>query len=235
MIRLELWPVHVSQMEIMDLNSVMVVAHRAETIAEKRSTLTYDEEYSEKMNALDLVINVLKDHERRLDELLWRLEAIVEDHRQGVREDEPERFKKQRRAEPRVTQCKGWAEFKEKSKGARRTAFKVEEKILTVESLTEEAGYRYVETLRVPVDKLSLHIKGYENKNIENVESVVGIFKKKLECGLQASVKSLKFRSPEGEEILVLFYYIDPEDVKGWLSKELMVPEEDVAAGRLIF
>jgi len=43
------------------------------------------------------------------------------------------------------------------------------------------------------------------------------------------------FPPPEGEEILVLFYYIDPEGVKSWLSKELMVPEEYIAAGRLIF
>lgn len=212
-----------------------VSSHRAETIVEKRFTLTYGEEYSEKMNALDLVINVLRDHERRLDELLWRLEAIVEDRSAKDKETKHGHSETTRRHELHITQYKGWAEFKAKSKGARQAAFKVEEKTFTVESLTEEEGYRYVETLRVPVDKLSLRIKGYENKNIENVESVVGIFKKKLGCGLQASVKSLKFRSSEGEEIVVLFYYIDPEDVRSWLSKELMVPEEDIAAGRLIF
>ena len=43
----------------------------------KRVILGYDERYSEKMNALDLVINALKDHEEHLDELLCKLEAIT--------------------------------------------------------------------------------------------------------------------------------------------------------------
>ncbi len=221
-------------MEIMDLNSVSVVAHRAEIIAEKRPTLTYDEEYSEKMNALDLVINVLKDHENRLDELLWKLESIITRNAKNS-ETKLQRLGTLKRTELHVTQCNEWEEFKEKSKGARRAAFRVGEKALTVDSITDEGGYRYVETLQVPSNKLSLHIKGYENKDMENVESVIGVFKRKLECGLRASVKSLKFRSPEGEEVLVLFYYIDPEDVKSRLSKELMVPQKSIAAGKLIF
>jgi len=230
----EAWRVYVSQMEIMDLNSVMVVAHSAKTIVEKRPTLTYDEEYSEKMNALDLVINVLKDHENRLDELLWKLESIITSNTKNS-ETKPQHLETPKHAEPHMTQCKEWAEFKGKSKGARRAAFRVGAEVLTVDSVTDEGGYRYVETLQVPSNKLSLRIRGYKNKNMENVESIIGVFKRKLECGLQASVKSLKFRSPNGEEILVLFHYIDPEGVKGWLSKELMVPQKNIAAGKLIF
>jgi len=218
----------------MDLNSVSVVAHRAETNVEKRPTLTYDEEYLEKMDALDLVINVLKDHENRLDELLWKLESIITRNTKDS-EIKPQSSETLKRYEPHMTQCKEWTDFKGKSKGARRTAFRVREQVLTVDSVTDEEGYRYVETLQVPQNKLSLQIKGYKNKNMENVESIIGVFKRKLECGLQASVKSLKFRSPDGEEILVLFYYIDPEGVKGWLSKELMVPQKSIAAGELIF
>jgi len=54
----------------------------------KRFILGYDEEYSEKMGVLDLVINVLKDHEKRLDELLWKLEAIIEEElNEKIRKD----------------------------------------------------------------------------------------------------------------------------------------------------
>jgi len=36
------------------------------------------EEFDRKMDALDLIINVLKEHERKLDLLISRLEVIVE-------------------------------------------------------------------------------------------------------------------------------------------------------------
>jgi hypothetical protein len=196
--------------------------------------LSYDEESSGKMNALDLVINVLKDHEKRLDELLWKLEAIIETR--GV-EAKEKKFKGSEEPSPlemHMTLCKGWREFKERSIGAKQAAFKVEEKTLTIDSLTNGEGYRYVENLRMPIDRVSLHIKGCE-EDINNVENIVGVFKKRLKCGLQASIKSLKFRSPEGEEILVLIYDIDPETVKSWLSKELRIPEGDIKTGKIIF
>jgi len=201
---------------------------------EKRFILGYDEEYSEKMNALDLVINVLKDHEKRLDELLWKLEAIIETRSVKAKENKLEGSEASSPPEMRMTLCKSWKEFKERSIGAKQIAFKVEEKSLTIDSLTNGEGYRYVETLRMPIDRVGLHIKGYEQE-MSNVENIVGIFKKRLKCGLQASINSLKFRSPEGEEIFVLIYDIDPEAVRSWLSKELRVPEGDIEIGKIIF
>ena len=40
-------------------------------------------DYSEKVDVLDMIISVLKEHERTLDELISRLEKLVpkEDHR----------------------------------------------------------------------------------------------------------------------------------------------------------
>lgn len=33
--------------------------------------------YNEKIDMIDLIINVLKEHEKRLDELIFRLEKLV--------------------------------------------------------------------------------------------------------------------------------------------------------------
>ena len=37
------------------------------------------EEYTQKIDVLDLLINILKEHERKLDELVGRIERLLEE------------------------------------------------------------------------------------------------------------------------------------------------------------
>ena len=37
------------------------------------------EEYTQKIDVLDLLINILKEHERRLDELVGRIERLLKE------------------------------------------------------------------------------------------------------------------------------------------------------------
>ena len=42
-----------------------------------------DSGYREKMDALDLIMNALKDHEKRLDEISYRLEQAFKEVKMG--------------------------------------------------------------------------------------------------------------------------------------------------------
>lgn len=196
--------------------------------------MSYDEEYVKKINALDLIIDVLKAHEKNLDTLLSKLETIIETREAGAKKEKLEISEPPRR-EPRFLQCRRWTEFKERSRGADQVSFKVKNNAFIVDSEVDGETYRYTENLQVPKEQLAIHIKGYEEEYVDNTGSIAGVFKRTLKCGLQASIKSLKFTSRKGEEIVVLIYHITPQRVKRWLSRELRIPEGEITAGELLF
>ena len=222
-------------MEINDFKAPAYFSFQnGEDISGEAVHLSYDEEYVEKINAIDLIINVLKDHEKNLDTLLSKLETIIETREARAKKEKREVFEPPRR-EPQFLQCRRWTEFKERSRGAKQVSFKVENNAFMVDSEVDGENYRYVENLQVPKERLTLHIKGCEEEYVDNTGSIAGVFKRTLKCGLQASIKSLKFSSQKGEEILVLIYHISPQRVKRWLSRELKMPEEEITAGELLF
>jgi len=196
--------------------------------------LSYDEEYVKKINALDLIIEVLKEHEKNLDALLSKLETIIATRETRAQKEKHEISELPRR-EPRFLQCRRWTEFKERSRGAGQVSFKVENNAFIVDSEVDGENYRYIENLQVPKERLAIHLKGYEEEYVDNTGRIAGVFKRTLKCGLQTSIKSLKFSSRKGEEILVLIYDLDLQRVKRWLSRELRIPTEEITAGELLF
>jgi hypothetical protein len=221
----------------MDINDFKAPAyfcpHNKEAINGEAVHLSYDEEYVRKINAIDLIIKVLTSHEKNLDALLSKLEAIIET-RESEAIKEKHEFSESLHYEPRVLQFSHWIDFKERSRGARPVSFKVENNAFMVDSEVDGENYRYIENLKAPKVQLAIHIKGYEEEYVDNTGNIAGVFKRTLKCGLQASIKTLTFSSQKGEEILLMIYEIAPQRVKRWLSRELRIHEEEITAGKLL-
>jgi len=134
-------------------------------------------------------------------------------------------------------QCRDWKDFRAKSRGARRIAFEVEEKIFTVNSLSNEEVFKYSEVLAEHEFRAKKEEKGYliEKMFFDNLDGIPLLFKERLRCGLGISIRSSKFTLPDGEYVFKLAYYVDSDEVKHWLSEQLEIPEENIVEGKITF
>ena len=221
--------------------------------------MSTDSEFQEKIDTLDLIINVLKEHEKILDKLAEKLESTVNNLKTRGAEGEKIRksislidekisslndaiaqflaSKTPKPARFSLVQCEEWTDFKDKSRGARRVAFEAEEKAFTVNSMSDEEIYEYSEALAEHEFCVKEEEKRYvlEKMFIDSLDDVPLVFKRGLKCGLDVSIISSKFDLPDGRHVFKLTYHVDPERAKRWLSKELEVPEDNIIEGKIIF
>jgi len=217
-------------------------------------------EFQERIDTLDLIIKVLKEHEKILDRLADRLESIVNDLKARGAEEKKIResisqigekisslndafaryrsidFKISKPARFALVQCEEWADFKDKSRGARRVAFEIEEKTFSVNALANEEIFKYSETL----PEHELHVKEEEKRYViekmfvDSIDDVPLVLERRLRCGLEVSIRSSKFDLSDVEHVLKLTYFVDSDRAKHWLSEELEVPEKNIVEGEII-
>ena len=205
--------------------------------------------FQEKMDVLDLIISVLKEHEETLGNLADKFESMisnlyaVESKISSLNETFTRLMFSKTLNTPNLTkpatlvQCKEWAEFRGRSNGARMVAFEVEEKVFTVSSERDGVVFRYSEFLpelrfqtgegpkRSIVEKMSF----------DSLGDLSPVFERRLKCGLEIVVKGSKFDLSNGEHLFQLKYQVDPDRAKIWLSEELEVPEGKVIEGKLAY
>jgi hypothetical protein len=113
-----------------------------------------------RVEALDFVISVMKEHEKRLDKLALQLEAVVSAFAKTTPMVEPKpEVHPAERGWPSLHVSR-WQEFRAQTQGARTIAFQVIENILTVSAWV--GGMIYIYTERVPLGKVTLEC-GYES------------------------------------------------------------------------
>ncbi len=211
-------------------------------------------EFQEKIDVLDLIINILKEHEESLEGLADRLEGMinnlhsVEDKISSLNENlaqllfsntaNPLIAPSQANETKPLTliDCREWAEFKDKSKKARTVAFQVKEKAFTVSSLSNGVVFKYSEVLPEVRFQVGDESKQFAVEKIffNGPDDPSLIFEKRLKCGLEATVRGSNFNLSEGERLFQLSYHVDPATAKHWLSKELNVPKENIIEGNII-
>ncbi len=96
---------------------------------------------SEKINALDLVITVLKEHEKTLDSLIEKLENALKDF-SAVSEKTKAITSARHNVE---ILCEGWNEFREACTGAEAVSFQLDGK-LRIKALQGNIIYEYMES-----------------------------------------------------------------------------------------
>jgi len=217
-------------------------------------------EFQERIDTLDLIIKVLKEHEKILDRLAERLESIVDDLKaRGVEGGKIREsisligekisslndalvryrsidFKIPKPARFALVKCKEWRDFKDKSRGARRVAFEVREKTFSVNALSDEEIFKYSETLPEHEFHVKEEKKHYviEKMFVGSLDDVLLVLERRLRCGLEVSTRSSRFDLSDVEHVFRLTCFVDSDRAKNWLSEELEVPEKNIVEGEII-
>ena len=189
--------------------------------------------FQEKMDVLDIIISILRDHEEALSNLADRFEGICSDisafrERISALDGSQECLKGRGvarlveavgRKGPLVTiECKDWLAFQSLSHGALLVAFEASDDDLVFSSVTD------------------LFVFTYSERSAEVARLMGGMFGKwaesHSEAGNTEGVPSRGFFSqdefPDPEPVL------SPTRVRRWLSVQLAVPEERVVEARVL-
>jgi len=213
-------------------------------------------EFPEKIDTLDLIITVLKDHEKILDNLARRLTPIVKGlESRGVDEDKIlenissierkisglndiiARFLLTQKSEPAkgvIIECNNWEDFKVKSRDADTVTFDVVEKDFVVNSVSNNEFYKYSETL--PENEYLLKREGelftVERFSTNSLQTNPLLIMNKLRCGLEITVDTTKQNLSEDKYLYRSSHKIIEDKTKEWLSQELNISKEKVLRGK---
>jgi hypothetical protein len=197
----------------------------------------FESDFDEKIDVIDLIINVLKDHEKKLDELVSRLENTdsVETPRREPLIRAPEMEVMSGGKPVASVVLKRWTEFHSKAKSSELVAFDSDEGCFTVSALTGRVIYTYIE--RIP--SMEIEYSGDKGKsridgiNISSAKLIPAAFKGKLDCGLELKMNKYDVSRPDGGLMHKINYFIDPEIAKQWLAYQLEVDDDRVVQGEL--
>lgn len=192
--------------------------------------------YEEKVDVIDLIINVLREHEKSLDDLVARLESVVTRTESARPSPTKTEISASRIEAPKLgisALIKNWTEFREKSLGASLVAFDVDEKRFNVSAFKEGILYSYNED----IPELELRFKEKDQKialeelDIGKTETVPTILRGRLKCGLEVSVKGLEVKLPEGSSVYKVNYDIEDDEARIWLNFQLKTDKKNIIRG----
>lgn len=192
-------------------------------------------EFQDKIDTLDLIIRVLKDHEQKLDEISSRLAGILGETAAEEEREEPiiEEFLGETPVTGRISLVtySGWDKFKAGSQKAIGVAFQADKTKFSVYSVTDARISRYMEEL--PKDRIivSEGEDQYSIENIKNLDDLSLLLSGTLRCGLDVAIQVSQTLLPGRRTIFELEYTFDAKTVKDFLSQELSVPRERIVEG----
>jgi len=202
----------------------------------------FEGNFDEKMDVMDLIINVLKDHESKLDELVSRLESLPPHQEVSEDDSEPEDEPRRpvaglpRQAGPVVTVVlKRWADFRLKCASSRLVAFDTEESVFEVSALA--GGVVYVYREEVPSMGITYR-EDEEGARVEGIDiSKPGLMpaalREKLDCGLEFTRRDHETNIDDGRTLHKIIFEIDPMVARSWIAYQLGVDDSDVVQGKL--
>jgi hypothetical protein len=199
--------------------------------------MSFESDFDEKIDVIDLIINVLKDHEKKLDELVSRLENT--DSVEAPRHEPIIRVPKMKvtsGGKPVASAVlKRWPEFQKRGRSSGLVAFNTDEGFFRVSALAGGIIYTYVE--RIP--SMEIEYTGDDGKsriegiNIDRADLIPAAFKGKLECGLELRMNEYDVSRPDGGLVHVINYFVDAEIAKQWLAYQLEMDDEHIVQGEL--
>ena len=190
--------------------------------------------FDEKIDVIDLIISVLREHEGKLDELVSRLEEAQVTPVQVRAPQEPRAPSEQVGAAITVV-LKSWADFTGRGSGAKLVAVDVADGFFEASAVAGGVVYVY----REEIPSLDIqYTKGDDGVSIESIDiSKAGLMsaalKGRLDCGLEFEKRDVEVELPGGRAIHKILYHIDPGTAKSWLAYQLGVDDSAVIQGRL--
>ncbi|MEM2875972.1 MAG: hypothetical protein QXL67_03345 [Candidatus Bathyarchaeia archaeon] len=186
----------------------------------------------EKIDALDFIINVLKEHEKRLDSLAENLTRIVEELKSTRTVDA---LQKPVETRPKIQVLfNDWLDFKEKSRNSDLIVFDLDERNLRFNSVSGSSIYQYsefIEEIRLLLDREG---ENYRVKRGDIKAFLEKLGQKKFKCGVEASTIVKLVSLEENVDALVFKFYPDVNKLRDWLAEELNLPRENIIHGRLV-
>jgi len=187
--------------------------------------------YDEKVDVIDLIINVLRDHEKTLDGLIAKLEEVL-----SGSAPVPVAAVKTEVGRPAVSVViREWTGFRERCLEANLVTFEIENKRFKVSAVKDGILYCYEEEM----PEMEIRYKEEEKKaiiegiDIRSTELVPTVLRGKLHCGLDISVKGTEVKMPDGVAVYKVLYDIDAEGAKSWLAKQLKTEKKNIIRGKI--
>jgi len=204
--------------------------------------MSFDRSFEEKIDVIDLIINVLKDHESKLDELVSRLEGVpskaerADDSEPAEDEAREPEAEPPRQAGPAVTVVlKRWEDFRQKCESSRLVAFDAEEGAFEVSALS--GGVVYVYREEIPVMGITYR-EDDEGTQVDGIDiSKPGLMpaalRERLDCGLEFTRRDLETEMDDGRTLHKIIFEVDPVVARSWIAYQLGVDDTDVVQGKL--
>jgi hypothetical protein len=179
--------------------------------------------HSDKVEVMDLLINVLKDHEKHLDTMITRAEYLLEEKKGSYQFDQKPAYIK--------ISLKDWKDFKDCAIEANLICFDLIESIFYCNAITDTKIYKYVE--KTP--ETQLNFKENENdivissNKMGDPEKHFSLKNRQLSIGLMLNARKNEnnYSKPKIE------FDIDSQYTKKWLSNELKIHRDFIIQGYL--
>ena len=182
----------------------------------------------DRVDMLDLLINLLKEHEQKMDELTYRLETLLDERTPPT--ETPRRTPG--RISGVVARVSSWREFKRQCTGAHSVAVEIKERTFKVTALTRNILFAYQE--EIPVLEVTHRDEGRETTYAVTdasltLKSLMGT----LDCGLELDRRVIDSTLPDGGAVQRVVHYVDPWKARSWLADQLVVEESSIILGAL--
>ena len=182
----------------------------------------------DRVDMLDLLINLLKEHEQKMDELAYRLEALIDEKRSPT---EPPTRAPERPCGV-VARVTSWGEFKRQCTGALSVAVEIDERRFKVTALSRNVLFAYEE--EIPVLEVIQRNEGRETTyTVTDASLTLKSLMGSLDCGLEPDRRVIESSLPDGGVAQRVIYYVDPGTARSWLAGQLAVEESSIILGAL--
>ena len=184
--------------------------------------------FDERVDVIDMILGVLKEHEKNLDALVSQLGAIS-----TTPQFLPTTQNLVQTSNKIKINVRNWADFREKCSKPDIVAFDLVGDSFTVAVLKPGILFSYSETIpevTIMMEKYSDNVT-IEDDNFNTHEDPHFIVNGKLQCGLPVQTGKSKSTTPKGDTIHKIIYDVDSDEARYWLQQELKVEKELVING----
>jgi len=187
--------------------------------------------YDEKVDVIDFIINVLKEHEKSLDAQVAKLEDIMASDRTVRPYQEP----------PKGVSLKvkvalnRWTEFRERITKPQMLAFTITDDGFQVSALKDNVLYVYQE--KVPEFSMAVEREGERTTtgggNFGDIFDNLSLISGKLRCGLPVEDRKVELKLQNSSVVKKIIFEIDNEVTKSWLSEQLNIERTSIMFGTI--
>jgi hypothetical protein len=185
----------------------------------------------DRVDIIDLLINLLKDHEKKLDDLSYRLERLLEER--DLTELTPR--------EPRPVGIgvsavlRSWTEFMRQCRAASPVALDVDRDRFKVTAVAGGILYVYEEEIPSMEIRYQANNEGRKRTSIavSDIALALTALRGRLDCGLELEKRDVEAILPDGGSVHEVVFYLNPYTAKVWLADQMGVDHSSIILGEL--